>query len=244
MHIQNKLFVFLMIYKTKPHSTSLSWDHTFKSAEMVKLDGDNQFAANFIMVNENGYVVTYCPVKTLSIKSELKPLLMEHARRHKIDTVYTDLCCEQGNLIHEVFGPDCRVKLDIHHFDDRLNRTLKDTNFTVTQKEAFKYMVMMITRQEGDSEFVRTKPTASSEEILKNLTKAHTYWEKIGLPKSMKKAFKLAYKHTSKCLNDIPVGLGTQVNEGIHSSLNAFFHGRKILSAEVFEVWIVIYQKF
>ena len=109
------------------------------------------------------------------------------------------------------------------------------------QKDQFKENVLHITRQDGDIEYERTMPTASSEQILKNLTKTHTYWKNFGIPPSTEKAFKLAYQHVTKnCLNDIPVGLGTERNEATHKWMNDFYHGRATLSAEVFEVWRVV----
>ena len=75
-------------------STELAWDHTFKSAKLVKIEGHEQYVANFVILNELGMTVAYCPVKSLSMKVELKPLLTELANRHHIKRIYTDLCCE------------------------------------------------------------------------------------------------------------------------------------------------------
>ena len=101
--------------------------------------------------------------------------------------------------------------------------------------------MLKITRQEGDIKYERTMPTASSEQILKNLTRTHNYWTNVGIPPKTEKAFDLSYNHVTKnCLNDIPVGLGTEKNEVTHKWMNDFYHGRATLSAEAFEVWRVI----
>ena len=103
-------------------------------------------------------VVSHAPTLTASLKNEgvsMFPKLSENS----IKIVYTDRCCAEKDIIRSVFGPDVEIKLDIRHYNDRINRTLRDSQLSKNEKANFRNDVLLLTRQKHDKEVFLAKPT-------------------------------------------------------------------------------------
>ena len=92
-------------------------------------------------------------------------------------------------------------------------------------------------RQPGDKGENRTKPTPSSDMILKNIRKLIQNWESIEgmldetslLNSKLRLAIDNLEKHIDKgCLSDIPPGFSTGMNENLHKNMNKIFKGLKM----------------
>ena len=88
------------------------------------------------------------------------------------------------------------MKLDLHHCDDRINRTLKRA-LKGKQKRDFTKDVMLMTRRDYDWEHRRTQPTASPDQIVNQIDEVMRHWKKK-IPKSTYKALETCKIHAAK----------------------------------------------
>ena len=141
------------------------------TAELVKIDGKNQYAAYFIVLNQDGLVVAHAPTQTQSLKNEAVSMLEKLSSKNKIKRVFTDRCCEEKNIIQSIFGSNTIVNLDIRHFNDRINRTLRHGKMSKDEKANFRNDVSLLTRQKHDKNVKRQYETACPDEITQNIDK-------------------------------------------------------------------------
>ena len=107
----------------------ISFDHTFKIAANIGYSREDkkwlpQYVSLFLVMNENGKIVTWKLTKKTSI-DQVEFLLRDLKQRSpNIATVYIDDCCKLRNKIQSVLGKEVVVKLDLFHATHRITKTL------------------------------------------------------------------------------------------------------------------------
>lgn len=126
---------------------------------------------------KDGKFVSWQYTKSGSFK-EVKPSSSWswHNTRQCSKTVYIDNCCQWRKKLQLVFGPTCKVKLDIFH---AVQRVLQK----IPKKHPFHAQCAMdlgqVFRHEGDNGTKRTKPTLSFAKVLANLNSFVSWWESV-----------------------------------------------------------------
>ena len=126
-------------------------------------------------------------------------ILFEFSINHKIlQIAFFDIepFFQDVNKIKEIFGNDIRIKLDLHHCDHRVTRTLDD-RMENWEKDNFKKDIMLMTRKIYDWGKVRTQATASPEEILTNINEIIKYWKRK-IPPATLDALEKTKTHAAK----------------------------------------------
>ena len=111
--------------QSMPVGEYLSADHTYKIAFNVGyLRNDHKWVSRydsaFIVFNKKGKIVSWQYTKSGSF-DQVK-LLLEALENHSrvqgtdIKAIYIDNCCQWRNKVQEIFGSQCKVKLDINFF--------------------------------------------------------------------------------------------------------------------------------
>lgn len=248
---------YLSCLQSMPVGESLSVDHTYKVASNIGyFRGDRkwicQYDGAFIVFNENGKIVSWQYTKSGSFK-EVKPVLEALADRSTIQgtavkTVYIDNCCHWRNKLHEVFGLNCKVKLDIFHAVQRVVQK-------ISKKHPFHSQCAkdfgQIFREEGDNGNKRTKPTPSSTKITSNLKTFLSRWESVVhygkhvlCVAALDEIDKLKIHINKGCVSDIPVGCGTNRNEAFHRYIRTFFHRSRVGILVAYALMMVIIYQF
>lgn len=224
--------------------TILSCDHTFKVSRNVGLfratDNKfvNQFKQLFIVLNENGEVLTWRLTSSTAF-SDIEDLIMELGKRNlnmgkKLGLVCVDDCCHVRNKYESIL-PGVKVKLDLFHGCQRVTRTFSRSNSLYN--DATKDFVQIF-RYDDDLGESRTKNTPNKEQLEKNLNSFLERW--INIPHSpftsaTFKELENLREHIKKgCLSDIPPGCGTERNEQLHRLLNrSMITGATTISVEL-----------
>ena len=119
------------------------------------------------------------------------------------------------------------VKLDLFHAVQRITKTL-------SKRHPFHRQCLnelkLVFRQEHDLGKERAHPTPSSELMSKSLDNFVSKWNmctsqgwKVLQDKSLRQVHNLKEHIHKDCLSDIPIGAGTNRNEGLHRLLNTHF---------------------
>lgn len=220
----------------------LRLDHTFKVVSNIgylRSDGRwiTQYGCILMVLNEDGQVLAWQLTNSTSL-SEVLPLL--HELKERIDlpanmklTIYVDNCCQVRKKLHEVFGNDTLVKLDVFHAVQRITRAM-------SKRHAFFHSCMhdvrMLFRNPTDIGKKRTMSTPDSTLMLSNLDNFVLKWKnvehngrKILTDKVICQLQTLRAHVQHGCLANIEPGGGTSYNEALHRYINPHFsHVRKI----------------
>lgn len=234
----NHFYMFREDHYTKHMTTiscrgSISLDHTFKVASNIgylRADGRwvTQYSALFIVLNENGKVMTWQFTKTKSYE-EIQPLLRQLLRRiHSLDssinTIYIDDCCSWRPKLQQCFGSGVAVKLDLFHAVQRVTKCLskKHRHYYSCMKQ-----LKLMFRDDGDVQEIRIRDTPAPEQILRNIDSFIESWSvphsDILTQKALKEIDNLKGHIRKGCLSHIPPGMGTNRNEALHKNINPFF---------------------
>lgn len=165
---------------------SISMDHTFKVSKNIGAvrSVDNkwvqQFSALFIVLNEQGLVLTWALTEKENF-AEISPLLTSLRDRLAnkslvLSHASIDNCCKWAQLLGEVFGPGLEVKLDIFHALQRITRTIsKGRRLTKVCMEDLKSVVRARDDLFGD----RNICTPSPEIIEENIRLFRKKWDSM-----------------------------------------------------------------
>ena len=207
---------------------SLSSDHTFRVSTNVGYERHKEwhnkiFDNLFIVMNGKGQVIDFKLTESTGFEY-IRPLLKNiHNRAVERNTtihLYSiDNCCNWKEKIGSIFGPQCAVKLDLYHAVQRITTTI--------QRKSPKYYsvvhdLRLVFRQEGDIGRKRQLPTENPIKMDENLLKFFQTWkEEDVFTDETHNAVQNLRKHIHDgCLDNIPVGVGTNRNERIHKTLN------------------------
>lgn len=164
-------------------ASSISMDHTFKVSKNIGAmrSSDNawvqQFSALFIVLNENGLVLTWAFTEKENFE-EISPLLTSLRDRLceksiALSHACIDNCCKWAQLLGGVFGPGLEVKLDIFHALQRITRTIsKAKRLTKECMDDLKSVV----RARNDLFGNRKMHTPSPEIIEENINLFRKKW--------------------------------------------------------------------
>ena len=217
-------------------SNCIRLDHTFKVASNIgylRPDGKwvTLYTSIFIVLNKAGQTIAWQFVKSNSL-DEVKPLLISVKQRmtntnKRNFTIYVDNCCNCQAKLKAIFGESVMIKLDVFHAVQRVTRVLskKHTLFLPCIND-FK----MVFRSPSDIGKTRQVPTPSCGQLLSNLEIFITKWlnaeydnSKIITDKVLAQIDALKVHIYRRCLSNIEVGGGTNLNEALHRSINPHF---------------------
>ena len=148
-------------------------------------------------------------------------------RGESINSIILDNCCHWGAFLHDIFGFNINIKLDVFHAVQRITRTL-------TRKDHYYHSIInelrMVFRMPGDVGKRRCMSTPNPEQLRENLEVFVDRWKKlVSLRDTTLKELDNIKKHVVKgCLSDIPPGIGTNRNEALHKHLNPYFHKSRL----------------
>jgi hypothetical protein len=237
-----------------PTTTSISFDHTFKVASNIgyfREDGKwiNEYDALFVVLNENGHILTWQFTKGTSFAfiQQLLENLRSRPTGSQIKTVYIDDCCKLKTKIRKVFGSDVAVKLDLFHAIQRITRTLPKKHPLIKQcvKE-----LRLVFRCDGDSGEKRLSSTPPPDIISNKMDAFLEKWinrtDEVGkllLKSDSLSAIENLMRHVRcGCLSGIPPGAGTNRNERLHEHINAYFHRSRIGILLAYALLMVLFQ--
>ena len=150
--------------------------------------------------------------------------------------------------MQEIFGSQCKVKLDIFHAVQRV--VLKIPKRHPFHSPCARDMGMVF-RDDGDHGLVRTKSSPSSEKILANLKSFVAKWKSVVfdgnrvLPTAALVEIEKLKVHINKgCLSEIPTGCGTNRNEVFHRYIRTFFHRSRVGILLAYALMMVIIYQF
>ena len=237
-----------------PITTSISFDHTFKVASNIgyfREDGKwiSEYDALFIVLNENGHVLTWQFTKGTSFAyiQQLLENLKHRTTGSQIQTVYIDDCCKLKKKIKRIFGSDVAVKLDLFHAMQRITRTLPKKH--PLMKQCVKEL-RLVFRCDGDSEEKRLSSTPPPETISKKMELFLDKWmnrtddtgKRLLKPESISAIENLMHHIRCGCLSGIPPGAGTNRNERLHEHINAYFNRSRIGILLAYALLMVLFQ--
>jgi hypothetical protein len=191
-----------------------------------------QFNSLFVVLNEKHEVVTWKLTK-LEQFTAVKSLLEQFRDREDllhggVQFFMLDNCCSWRKKIHEVFGEETRVLLDLFHATQRVTKTIvKSHPFQANCK----HECAMVFRHIDDRGEKRQKETPPKEILIENVDSFAEKWKHISessavplLRDSFEKEVANIRKHIELgCLSDIPPGYSTSINESLHEKINKFF---------------------
>ena len=218
----------------------ISCDHTFKTAANIGYHRDSdgkwikQYKAVFCILNEMGQVVQW-QFTTSEGFDELRPMFENLRKRFdnsgtKLSAIFIDNCCKWRDSLASIF-PGIPVKLDLFH---AVQRVVREVPKRSTFSKEFSNEFGLVFRQNDDHGVRRTKPTPTSNVILKNIEQLICKWNNVKhddgtavLSKTVLSEIDNLRRHITKgCLSDIEVGCGTSRDERLHREMN------KILSTK------------
>lgn len=201
--------------------------HRPEDGKWVKL-----YNSLFIVMNERKEIVSWQQEK-FDVVSDLVANLRNRTGLNPCFFVI-DNCCKWERKLKDLFGSSIAVKLDLFHAVQRLTSTIDKRH---RYHRAFCKHLRGIFRQTGDKERDRLKPTATPEDIERNIGSVIKSWESIEsvlhgtslLNANFRNAVENLLRHVRKgCLSGIPPGLSTGMNENLHKHLNRIFKGMKM----------------
>ena len=195
-----------------------------------------QFHGFFIIINNDNCIVKFALTKSGKL-SELNKVFKSVSELSSIEAIFSDQCCHDRASIQKVFAQSL-VKLDVFHATNRLIRAF--THKSPVELTQFSHDVKFIVRKKNDRYNERTMPTASPDVILENIQELKKTWissltKETEADKKLRKEIDNLSKHAKAgCMSDIPVSMGTHLNENIHRQFSAFLNDRRSLSLEMF----------
>lgn len=161
--------------------------------------------------------------------------------------IVADNCCSVKGKLHEVFGSNVAVKLDLFHAVQRLTKKLPKKHPMVNlYTDDFR----LTFRKASDLGYVRMDATADTKTILSNIDQFLTKWKECDLDgwrilnEAAQKEIDLLKGHINKgCLSNLPKSAGTNRNERLHRHLRPHFsHTRLGLPMALSMMTVLLHQ--
>ena len=142
--------------------------------------------------------------RSMSLR-DLYDVLKELGQLNPITVIYSDNCCSDRNILHEIFGEHVRVFLDLFHAIQRITKSVGKRfpgykEFCKDVKHCFRQRQDMVKKQ-------RTMATPPAQEIIDNLDKLLDKWPQLS-EHAISEINKLKDDHAT-CLADMPPHKGT-----------------------------------
>ena len=121
---------------------AISLDHTFKVTARIFSTKDKQkkkqFNAMLIVMSQDGLILGFTLVRSMSLEDDLSKKLLQHINRNQnITMVVVDSCCIVRKKLHAILPSLDRVVLDVFHGLQRVSTKEKSCDFTAPRKEMF-----------------------------------------------------------------------------------------------------------
>ena len=149
------------------------------------------------------------------------PEILENLRERpcskdeSVEFFIIDNCCKWRNKIHETFGPNVNVRLDLFHAVQRITKTISKQHHFYS--DCVHDLSNVFRWDDNIGKNKRKKPTPDSSTLLRNLDRFSEKWRYISfwgsfLRESFQEQINNFRQHiTGGCLSGIPVGYSTSV---------------------------------
>ena len=159
-----------------------------------------------------------------------------HSQNEAVEFFVIDNCCKWRKKIHELFGPNVRVCLDIFHAVQRITKAInKQHRF---YSDCVQDLSKVYRSDDDTGKTKREKPTPDPATIIRNLDRFAEKWQHISdtqltddplLRESFQEQVQNLRQHINEgCLSGIPPGYSTSINECLHEKINDLFAGAKM----------------
>lgn len=187
-----------------------------------------QYNSLFCVTNELGQVLTWKLTKSVAFSAVINSLFKLKERLGQqgklLKEFYVDNCCSWRAKLQQVFGENLKVYLDLFH-------AVKRVSSTISKKHPLHYectkALSLVFRDHTDQGQIRQKATPSPTVMLENMRAFEEQWKgqtTDGKSAATSEEISRLCKHIEKgCLSGIKPGRGTNKNEALHKSLNAYF---------------------
>ena len=147
-----------------------------------------------------------------------------HSQNEAVEFFVIDNCCKWRKKIHELFGPNVRVCLDIFHAVQRITKAINKQHHFYS--DCVQDLSKVYRSDDDTGKTKREKPTPDPATIIRNLDRFAEKWQHISdtqltddplLRESFQEQVQNLRQHINEgCLLGIPPGYSTSINEYLH----------------------------